>query len=367
MKVPLSWLNEFVPIKDDIEELKKTLTAIGLEAESFTLEPPDFKNVVIGKIVSRTNAPGNRGFIHEVEVGGTFPGGKAVIFSTIPDLAIGRKYPVALPGGHVGDLEITERAYEGFTSQGKFCCSTELELTKLMFVENADGSVEWEDKLTDENGKPLTIFPNCEELPIGTDLANWLADEKVLEVELTSNRADCHSMVGIAREMTVVNGSYIKFPDLFSNFNEVPEQAEDITIRIEDKKGCMAYAGLIIDDIKIGPSPLGLAKKLFSAGMRPISNMVDITNLVLYEFGQPLHAFDHSLLMDATILIRRAKPGEEMTTIDNVVRSLTPDDLVIADSTHPVAIAGVMGGFASEVTGKTKKILIESAWFDPVF
>ena len=128
----------------------------------------------------------------------------------------------------------------------------------------------------------------------------------------------------------------------------------------------MLYAGLVIDNIRIAPSPMWLARKLFSVGLRPISNLVDITNLVLYEFGQPLHAFDYSLLKSATIIVRRARDGETIATIDGIVRNLTPSDLVIADGKKPVAIAGVMGGFESEVTGKTKRILLESAWFDPI-
>jgi phenylalanyl-tRNA synthetase beta chain len=128
----------------------------------------------------------------------------------------------------------------------------------------------------------------------------------------------------------------------------------------------MLYAGHLINDIRIAPSPMWLAKKLFCVGLRPISNLVDITNLVLYELGQPLHAFDYNLLKDKTVIVRRARDGETMATIDGIVRKLLPSDLVIADKEKPVAIAGVMGGFESEVTGKTKRILLESAWFDPI-
>jgi len=366
MQVPLGWLSEFVPHSHDLETLQNTLTSIGLEAEPYEPEPLDFSRVFIGRLVSRDNVPEGRGFVYTVEVGDVFEGGRVKIFSTIPDLEVGVKYPVALPGGNVGSLEIAERDYKTFISQGKFCCSTELGLTKLEYVEQRDGAVEWADGLEDADGRALSIFPDCSDLEIGTDLAKWLMADRAVTIELTSNRADCHSMIGVAREMQVVTGAELRMPLMMKDFEETDGVAEGITIRIDDPTGCRLYAGLVIDDIRMAPSPLWMARKLFSVGMRPISNMVDITNLVLYEFGQPLHAFDHSLLKDATIIVRRAASGEKMTTIDGIVRDLTPADLVIADSRDPVAIAGVMGGYASEVTGSTARVLLESAWFDPV-
>ena len=366
MQVPLGWLNELIPHQYDLEKLQTTLTAIGLEAEPYTPEPLDFAGVVVGRILSREKTPDGRGFICTVDVDGAFEGGRVAVFSTIPDLVDGLKYPVALPGGHVGDLQISLREYPTFTSQGKFCCSTELGLTKLEFVENKDGTVEWVDGLEDPDGRALGIFPDCSPLDIGTDLAQWLQSDKAVTIELTSNRADCHSMIGVARELQVVTGTEHNWPWTMEDFEETSGETEDITIRIDDPSGCRLYAGLVIDRIRMAPSPLWLARKLFSVGLRPISNIVDITNLVLYELGQPLHAFDYSLLTDATIIVRCAREAETMSTIDGIVRNLTSADLVIADSHEPVAIAGVMGGYASEVTGKTKKVLLESAWFDPV-
>ncbi|MCX6646659.1 MAG: phenylalanine--tRNA ligase subunit beta [bacterium] len=369
MQVPIGWLNEYIPVDYNIDELGRKLTSIGLESERFTPEPLGFTNVFIGKIIARENTPDGRGFIYTVEVGntgGAFASAKATIFSTIPTLKVGVKYPVALPGGHVGDLEIGERQYETFTSRGKFCCATELGLTKLEFVEHSDGTVDWKDGLEDTDGRALSIFPDCGDLELGTDLAKWLLNDPATTIELTSNRGDCHCMLGVAREMQVITGTAMTMPRLAENIGEVKTETPEITILIDDPAGCMLYAGLIIDNIRMAPSPLWLAKKLLSVGLRPISNIVDITNLVLYEVGQPLHAFDYSLIKGQKIIVRRAKPGESMPTIDGVVRNLTPEDLVIADSENPVAIAGVMGGFASEVTGETKKVLLESAWFDPI-
>ncbi len=366
MQVPLDWLREFIPHNYDLATLQGTLTSIGLEAEPYEPEPLDFAGVFIGRITDREKVDEGRGFVYTVEVGDAFESGKVKVFSTIPDMQEGVKYPVALPGGHVGDLEIGERDYRTFVSQGKFCCATELGLTKLEFVEHADGTVEWADGLEDPNGRALSIFPDCEALEIGTDLAKWLLDDKAVTIELTSNRADCHSIVGVARELQVVTGAEMKLPWMIEDFDETEGKTEDITIRIDDPDGCRLYAGLVFDNIRMAPSPLWMAKRLFSVGMRPISNIVDITNLVLYEMGQPLHAFDYALLKGAKIIVRRAKEGETMPTIDGVVRQLTHADLVIADSKDPVAIAGVMGGYASEVTGKTQKVLLESAWFDPV-
>jgi len=367
MQVPVGWLKEFVPHTFTRDKLKEVLTSIGLESEEFKREPLDFSLVVVGEIIRREKAPSGRGYVYSVDVGNAFPGGIVKVFSTIPDMKVGVKYPVALPGGHVGDLAITERSYEGFVSQGKFCASTELGLTKLQFVERADGTVEWEDGLADVDGRALSIFPDLSDFEVGTDLAEWLLDDPAVTIDLTSNRADCYCLLGVAREVRVVIGAEIKLPPVFDRFREVDgESAEGIRVVIDDPKGCMLYAGLVIDNVRVAPSPLWLAKKLFSVGLRPISNLVDITNLVLYELGQPLHAFDYELLSDATIIVRRAREGERITTIDGVERQLTPSDLVIADSEKPVAIAGVMGGFESEVRGSTRKVLLESAWFDPL-
>ena len=366
MQVPLGWLNEFIAHHFSQHELETILTSIGLEAEKFTPEPLSFAGVVVGKVIGQKKSPDSRGFIYTVEVGASFHGSTPTVYSTIPDLEIGVNYPVALPGGHLGALEISERPYEGFFSQGKFCAATELGLTKLEFIEHKDGTVEWSDGLEDTNGRALSIFPDLRDFEPGTDIAKWLLGDPAVSIDLTSNRADCHSMIGIAREMRVVTGGDLILPPLDDRFEETSGETESITIQIEDPKGCMLYAGLLIDNIRIAPSPMWLAKKLFSVGLRPISNLVDITNLVLYELGQPLHAFDHNLLKDKTIIVRRARDGEMMTTIDGIVRKLIPSDLVIADKDKPVAIAGVMGGFESEVTGKTKRILLESAWFDPI-
>ena len=169
MQVPIGWLNEYVNHDYTAESLRDTLTAIGLEADLFSPEPLSFHGVVVGKIASRENTSGGRGFIYKVEVGSAFSGGSVDVFSTIPDIEIGAKYPVALPGGRVGDLEITERNYETITSQGKFCCATELGLTKLDFVEHDDGTVEWVDGLEDVDGRALSIFPDVSGLEVGTD------------------------------------------------------------------------------------------------------------------------------------------------------------------------------------------------------
>ena len=184
--------------------IEETLTSIGLEAEMFTPEPLNFANVVVGEISSREKSPDGRGFIYSVAVGKAFPGGKATVFSTIPDLEVGVKYPVALPGGHVGALEISERPYEGFVSQGKFCAATELGLTKLEFVEHKDGTVDWAEGLEDADGRALSIFPDLREFEVGADLAAWLLGDPAVAIELTSNRANCYSMIGVAREMRVV-------------------------------------------------------------------------------------------------------------------------------------------------------------------
>lgn len=189
-------------------------------------------------------------------------------------------------------------------------------------------------------------------------------DDTVLEIEVTVNRGDCLSMIGIAREVAAATGKKLKLPSL-----SLPPAKEDLTslikIDLREPTLCRRYTARIIKEVKIGPSPAWMQERLLSVGLRPITNIVDVTNLVLMEFGQPLHAFDYEKLAEGKIIIRRAMPGEIMMTLDEATRQLTPDMLVIADGKGPVALAGIMGGIGSEVTESTSTVLLESAFFDP--
>lgn len=187
----------------------------------------------------------------------------------------------------------------------------------------------------------------------------------VFHLDLTPNRSDCLGHIGVAREVSALTGAPLKLPD--SSLTEEPPKVETFTrIDIEDAEGCPRYVGRIIRDVSIGPSPTWLQEALTSIGLRPINNVVDVTNFVLMEWGQPLHAFDHDKLSEGRIVVRRARKGEAIVTIDGEKRSLEPSMLVIADAKRPVAVAGVMGGQATEVSEATRTVLLESAYFDPV-
>ena len=190
--------------------------------------------------------------------------------------------------------------------------------------------------------------------------------QPVLDIEVTPNRADCLSIIGIAREVAAVTGQRLQLPQRSASHAKRSGKTAPPVIRIEDKTGCSRYIGRLMTGAKIGPSPEWMQRRLVACGARPINNVVDITNYVLFEYGQPLHAFDFSRLVQGTILVRRAKTNEPLTTLDGVKRALPSDVLVIADASRPVAVAGVMGGTGSEVTQQTREVLLESALFDSV-
>ena len=198
--------------------------------------------------------------------------------------------------------------------------------------------------------------------------------QPVLELEITPNRADCLSVIGIAREVAIVTGQRVKTVKdvhrslIVEKLHRTPntEHRTDFTLRIDDRKGCQRYIGRLIEGVRIGPSPEWMQRRLGACGIRPINNVVDVTNYVLLEYGQPLHAFDADRLAQGTVIVRRAGSGEPITTLDGEKRVLSADVLVIADAKQPVAVAGIMGGMGSEVTPQTTRVLLESALFDPI-
>lgn len=188
----------------------------------------------------------------------------------------------------------------------------------------------------------------------------------VFDIEVTPNRADCLSIIGVAREVAAATGQRLQLPPAGASKKATPQKDAPVSIHIEDKKGCQQYIGRVIESVKIGPSPEWMQKRLLACGLRSINNIVDITNYVLFECGQPLHAFDLTRLKGKAIRVRRADANEPITTLDGAKRALAADVLVIADAESPVAVAGIMGGQASEVTAQTTDILLESALFDPI-
>ncbi len=339
MKVSFNWLQEFVKIPLTPNELADRLTMAGLEVEGIEEFRPAFKRVVVGRITAMSPvAQGST--LCEVDVGDSV----VPILSGAPNLAVGVCVPVVLPGGSLPDgRRIEEVHIRGKRSVGMICSEKELDLG-----EDGTGAV----ILTDQ------AIP-------GTDLTDAMKlHDHVLEVAVTPNRGDCLSHVGIAREVAALTGAPVRRKAVKPHKGKAAIR-ELTSVTVEAPDLCPHYCARVIQGVTVGPSPFWLRRRLALCGLRPINNVVDATNYVLMEVGHPLHAFDHAKLEGGRIVVRQARAGERMVTLDGVERAFQPGMLVIADAVKPVAIAGVMGGAATEVTGDTRDILLESALFQP--
>jgi len=226
-------------------------------------------------------------------------------------------------------------------------------------------SVSWLKEFVDLSVSPRQLKADLTMIGLNTEALTQVGDDWVLDVEVTTNRPDCLSHYGVARELATHYRLPLKELEVVVEESGGPAQ-EAVSIEISDPDLCARYCGRVVQNVKVGPSPSWLVKRLEAVGQRSINNVADVTNFVLMELGHPLHAFDLSRLKQQKIIVRRAKPGEPLRTLDGVNRTLTRDNLVIADGTHPVALAGVMGGEESEISSATRNVLLESAWFDPV-
>lgn len=345
MKAPLSWLKDYVDINVTPKEYANALTLSGSKVEGIEVAGEDITNVVVGKILSIEKHPdADKLQVTKVDVGNEV----IQVVTGAQNIKEGDYIPVALVGATLpGDKKISKGKLRGVESYGMMCSIGELNLTKEDFPEAA------------EDG----IFILPKDLPLGKDIKEVLGiNETTVEFEITSNRPDCFSIVGLARESAVTLGTKFKKPEI-----TVKEEGDDAhryaSVEIKDPDLCPRYAARIVKDVKIGPSPKWLRDRLKAAGVRSINNIVDITNYVMLELGQPMHAFDLEKLEDKKIIVRRAVDGEVMKTLDDNERNLDSSMLVIADGKKPVAVAGVMGGANSEVDENTKSILFESANF----
>jgi len=345
MLVPLSWLKEYVEIDEDIERLEELFIMTGSKVESIKKPGENIKNVVVGKVLEIENHPNaDRLRVAKVDVGDQI----LTIVTGATNVKRGDYVPVAKVGAVLaGGLLINKTTFRGIESEGMMCSAEELGMD--------------EDLLSPEKREGILILP---ELPLGDDVKKYLGlDDYIIEFEITTNRPDCLSIIGMAREAAAIFGRNVKYPEIKVS-EKAKENIEDVLkIRIEDSDLCPRYAARVVKNVKIEESPLWIQKKLMACGVRPINNIVDITNYVMLEMGQPLHAFDYEKIAGNTIVVRRAKDGEKITTLDGRERVLSPDMLVIADIEKPSAIAGVMGGEYSEITEKTRTIIIESANF----
>lgn len=342
MKVSLNWLKELVEIDLNVDDLAHRLTMLGLEIESVERPGADISQVFIGRILDIQPHPdADKLVVCKTDVGQPEP---LQIVCGAKNMAVGDRVPTAIVGATLpGGFAIGKRKMRGVESQGMMCSARELGLGK------------------DHDG--LLILPK--DMPVGADAIPLLGlDDAVFEIEVTPNRGDWAGMIGVARELAAYFDRPLRKPD--ASVSEAGADATTLSsITIEAPDLCRRYIGRVITDIKPSQTPVWMAQRLVSAGQRLVNPVVDITNYVLLETGHPLHAFDYDKLAKHRIVVRRARAGESIKTIDGEVRSLRADMLVIADAHSPVAVAGVMGGLDSEVGESTQRILLESAWFEP--
>lgn len=342
MKVSLSWLKDYVTIEVDVVKLSEALTMSGLEVSALVDRYAYLDRVVVGGITEVAPHPhADTLSVCRVDVG---TGIKPVVCGAT-NMKEGDLVPIALPGARLLSGDTIEAGdIRGEPSEGVLCSEAELAL-------GTDGS-------------GILLLPNTAKPGLGVAAALGLSDT-LIEFDLTPNRSDCLSIIGIAREVAAILKTPIKYPEVQLPQGETP--IEDLTsVTIEAPDHCPRYAARVVTNVQIGPSPFWLQDRLHSVGLRPIGNVVDVTNFVLMEMGQPLHAFDFDRLAEHRIVVKTAQEGQTFITLDGTERTLASDMLMICDGNGPVALAGIMGGLESEIEDHTTAVLIESAYFNPI-
>jgi phenylalanyl-tRNA synthetase beta chain len=344
MKVPLRWLAEFVDTGLSPEELAHRLTMAGLEAEKITRIGAEWEKVYVGRVEAVEPHPdADRLVLATVDAGEH----KLRVVTGAPNIAAEQMVALALAGARLVDGHAEGQVYRtlkpsairGVRSEGMVCSEKEL-------------------GLSEEHEGILVLDADA---PQGAPLAQWLGDT-VIEFEITPNLVHDFSILGIAREAGALTDRPVTLPPTYDLDRAPAGRANLVTIEADDL--CSRYTAVVIDGLEIAPSPAWMQRRLLAAGMRPINNIVDATNYVMLEYGQPMHAFDADRLEAGRIVVRRARPGETLETLDHQMRQLADDMLVIADDERPVGLAGVIGGLNSEVTEATRRIVLESANFD---
>ena len=353
MKASLQWMNEYVPLdlNRPAQELADELTQAGIPVEEVLSMDPGLKKIYTGKIVEITKHP-DADKLQVCQVQCLSEDGEEItkqIVTAATNVAVGQIVPVAYHKSRLADgTEIKKGKLRGVVSEGMFCSVAEFGISS--------------DLVRPEEAQGIYIFP--EGTPIGLDIKEALMlDDTVYEFELTANRADCFSMVGLSREFGIMTNQKALFPVIMVNENgESIEGKASVAIEAHDL--CTRFTSRLVTNVTIEPSPLWMQNRLRNSGIRPINNVVDVTNYVMLELGQPMHAYDYDCVADHTLIARRAIAGETLTTLDGNERELNESMLIIADTKGPIGVAGVMGGLTSEVTDKTTNVLFEAAVFN---
>lgn len=348
MLVPMKWLKDYVDIKVDSKSYVDAMTMSGSKVEAISELGKEIENVVVGKILKIESHPAaDKLIIGQVDVGTEV----IQIVTGANNIKEGDYIPIAKHGSTLpGGVKIKKGKLRGIESNGMMCSAQELALELDNLPENMlDG-----------------IYILDKEYPLGADIKEILGlNDAVIEFEITNNRPDCLSIVGIARETAATFGSTMKYPE--TTFKENGENIKDyIDIQVKNSELCPRYLARMVKNVVIKDSPAWMQERLTKAGIRPINNIVDITNFVMLELGHPMHAFDYRDLEDKKIIVRNAIPEETIKTLDEIERKLDESMLVIADGKKPSGIAGVMGGYGSEIKNDTNTIVFESANFNPV-
>ncbi|MGB9343613.1 phenylalanine--tRNA ligase subunit beta [Trichococcus sp.] len=350
MKVSYKWLKEYLDLSDVTPaELAEKMSRTGIEVDDVVYPGKGLSKIVVGETLSVVDHP-DSDHLHvcQVNIGAEEP---IQIVCGAPNVAAGQKIIVALHGARItGNAKIKKGKMRGQESNGMICSLAELGYSESVVSKKyADG---------------IFVLP-ADAVP-GTEVVDLLElDDAILDIDITPNRADALSMRGSAYEVAAIYNKALKFPEAPVS-EKTGSVADYIKVAVEDTNDAPAYHIQVIKDVKIAESPLWLQNKLMNGGIRPINNVVDITNYILLEYGQPLHAFDYDQIGSKEIIVRRAKANETMTTLDGVERTLDTDNIVITNGTAPIALAGVMGGLDSEITDETVTVALEAALFNPV-
>lgn len=344
MKVSLKWLQRHVDLPESVEEIEKKLTALGLEVEGREEPGKVYSAIIVAKVLECSKHPES----DHLSITKVFDGKQELqVICGAPNVAAGQTVCFApigselpLPDGET--LKIKKAKIRGVESFGMICAEDEIGLGK--------------------SHEGIIVLPNHHEA--GTPIVQLGMYDVTLELNVTPNRPDALSHIGVARELAGAFGRPMK--PVLTKFECVAEQTSSrIQLSVEPSCGCTRYVGRVIEDVKVAPSPMWLQSLLRAVGITPVNNVVDITNFVLLDLNQPLHSFDMDLLKNRHIKVRKANAGETITTIDHKEQKLQATDLLICDGDTPACVAGVMGGVESEITEKTKRVFLESAWFDP--